>query len=66
MIDNNETMDMNVLAEAILAEGETITFTPEETRKIGRGYLIACSKNDKEELAHRAEIMRDASRIVIF
>jgi hypothetical protein len=66
MMDSNKTMDMNVLAEAVEAEGDIITFKPEDTRKIGRDYLIACSNNDKEELAHRAGIMRDASRIVIF
>ena len=57
---------MNMLEEAIFVEGETVTFTPEQTEKIGRQYLIACSKNDREEHARRAEVLKDASQIVVF
>jgi hypothetical protein len=56
---------MSVLAKAILAKGEIITFEVEKTRKIGRRYLIACSENDKKERMHRAKVMRDVSKIVI-
>ena len=57
---------MRVLEEAIKAEGESIEFTPDEVEKIGRRYLIACSKNDQDERLHRAEVMEDAFRKVIF
>jgi len=58
--------DMNVLEDSISAEGDSIVFTQYETEKSGRDYLIACSQNDKDERARRAEVMRDASQIVIF
>jgi len=58
--------EIDLLANAISAEGESVMFTPEETKKSGRRYLIACSKNDEDERARRAKIMRDSSRIVVF
>jgi predicted HicB family RNase H-like nuclease len=58
--------EINDLEDSVSAEGDTIVFTQYETERSGRDYLIACSKNDEEERAHRAEVMKDASRIVIF
>jgi predicted HicB family RNase H-like nuclease len=58
--------EMNALEDSISAEGDFIVFTQHETERSGRDYLIACSQNDKDERAHRAEVMKDASRIVIF
>jgi len=58
--------EINALEDSINAEGDMIEFTQEKTEKSGRDYLIACSQNDKDERAHRAEVMKDASRIVIF
>jgi hypothetical protein len=58
--------ELNMLKKAIFVEGKTVTFTPEQTKKIGRNYLIACSKNDQEENARRSEVMKDASQIVVY
>ena len=58
--------ELNALEDSISAEGDVVVFTQDETEKSGRDYLIACSQNDKDERAHRAEVMKDASRIVIF
>ena len=58
--------EMNALEDSISTEGDSIIFTQHETEKSGRDYLIACSQNDKDERAHRAGVMKDASRIVIF
>jgi predicted HicB family RNase H-like nuclease len=63
MMFNKE--EVNDLENVIIAEGESVEFSRHETEKSGRRYLIACSKNDQEERARRAEVMRDASRIVI-
>jgi len=57
---------MDDLEELISAGGFVEKFTKEETEKSGRDYLIACSKNDENERTHRAEVMKDASRIVIY
>ncbi|MDR0663619.1 MAG: hypothetical protein LBF80_06030 [Spirochaetaceae bacterium] len=65
-MSNDEVMKVNVLAEAILAEGETITFTQDETEKIGMKYLKACFDNEKEERAHRAEVMKGTSLRIFF
>lgn len=58
--------EVNALEDSISAEGEPIVFTQYQTEKSGRDYLIACSQNDREERAHRAEVVKDASRVVIF
>ena len=58
--------EMSALEDSISAEGDSVVFTQDETEKSGWDYLIACSQNDKDERAHRAEVMKDASRIVIF
>jgi predicted HicB family RNase H-like nuclease len=64
IVFNKDTM--SGLEDSIRAEGNSIVFTQEETEKSGQDYLKACSENDKEERAHRAEVMKDASQIVIF
>jgi len=64
IVFNRDTM--NALEESIGAEGDPVVFEQFETEKSGRDFLIACSQNDKDERAHRAEVMNDASRIVIF
>ncbi len=58
--------EMDDLEDSISAEGDPVVFSQYETEKSGRDYLLACSQNDKDERAHRAEVMKDASRIVIF
>jgi len=58
--------EMKALEDSISGEGDPVVFSQYETEKSGRDYLQACSKNDKDERAHRAEVMKDASRIVIF
>jgi predicted HicB family RNase H-like nuclease len=58
--------EMEDLEESISAEGDSIVFAKHETEKSGRDYLMACSQNDQDERAHRAEVMKDAARIVIF
>lgn len=57
--------EMKVLEDSISAEGDSIVFTQYATEKSGRAYLIACSQNEKDERAHMAEVLKDASRIVI-
>jgi hypothetical protein len=63
IVFNNDEID--ALEKSISAEGESIKFTQYETEKSGRDYFIACFKNDKDERAHRAEVMQDASQIMI-
>jgi predicted HicB family RNase H-like nuclease len=58
--------EMDALEDSISAEGDSVVFSQYETEKSGRDYLLACSQNDKDERAHRAEVMKDATRIVIF
>jgi len=57
---------MKDLEDMISAEGETVTFSRQVTEESGQRYLIACFQNDEDERKRRAEIMRDASRIIIF
>jgi len=58
--------NLNELENSIIVEGDSVVFSQYETEKSGRDYLIACSKNDEDERARRAKIMKDATRIVIF
>jgi len=54
------------LEDMISVEGEPVEFPCHVTEESGQRYLKACSKNDQDERARRAEIMRDAFRVVIF
>lgn len=54
------------LDDLISAEGEVVKFSQDQIERSGRDYLIACSQNDKDERVHRAEVMKEASRIFIF
>jgi hypothetical protein len=59
--------EINALEDLIRVKGKPpVVFTPEETEQSGKDFLEACSENDKAERAHRAAVMKDASRIVIF
>jgi hypothetical protein len=60
--DKMDDMEDSISVE----DGDSVEFTLYQTEKSGRDYLIACAQNDKDERAHRAKVMRDASRIVIF
>jgi len=57
---------MKDLEDMISAEGETVKFPRQVTEESGQRFLKACAQNDEDERKRRAEIMRDASRIVIF
>jgi hypothetical protein len=57
--------NMASLLKAIEVEGGSTEFTPDETAKSGRDYMIACAKNEEEERIHKAKVWKDASQIVI-
>jgi hypothetical protein len=57
--------NMVSLLKAMEAKGESIQFTPDETAKSGRDFMIACAKNEEAERIHKAKVWKDASRIII-
>jgi hypothetical protein len=57
--------NMVSLLKAMEAEGDSIEFTPDETAKSGRDFMIACAKNEEEERIHKAKVWKNASRIII-